>query len=99
MMLWHRGGERSDRLAIAPQKQGTIMSFRAKAVASIAFAASAFLLAPAAQAATHPVQVSGNKLKSALLPASTFGSGFRLDGTFSTASRCGTRRPGTTYSP
>jgi hypothetical protein len=88
MMLWHRGGERSDRLAIAPQKQGTIMSFRAKAVASIAFAASAFLLAPAGQAATqaatHPVQVSGNKLKSALLPASTFGSGFKLDGTFST---------------
>src|SRR5262249_16130431 len=44
-------------------------------------AASAFLLVPAAaQAAAHPVQVSGVKLKSALLPASTFGSGFKLLG-------------------
>jgi hypothetical protein len=79
MMLWHRGGERSDGLAIAPQKQGTTMSLRAKVFASIAFATSAFLLVPtAAQAATHPVQVSGAKLKSALLPASTFGPGFKL---------------------
>jgi len=55
------------------------MSLRAKVVASIAVASSAFLLAPAAaQAATHPVQVTGAKLKSALLPASTFGSGFKL---------------------
>jgi len=55
------------------------MSLRAKFVASIAVAASAFLIAPAAaQAATHPVQVSGAELKSALLPASTFGSGFKL---------------------
>lgn len=78
-MLWHRGGERSDGLAIAPQKQGTTMSLRAKVFASIAFATSAFLLVPtAAQAATHPVQVSGAKLKSALLPASTFGPGFKL---------------------
>ena len=59
------------------------MSLRAKVFASIAFATSAFLLAPAAQAATHPVQVSGSKLKSALLPASTFGSGFKLDDSFS----------------
>jgi hypothetical protein len=44
------------------------MSLRARIVASIAVAASAFLLAPAAaQAAAHPVQVSGAKLKSALL--------------------------------
>jgi len=56
------------------------MSLRTKVVASIAFATSAFLLAPAAQAATHPVQVSGAKLKSALLPASAFGSGFKLIG-------------------
>lgn len=78
-MLWHRGGERSDGLAIAPQKQGTTMSLRAKVFASIAFATSAFLLVPtAAQAVTHPVQVSGAKLKSALLPASTFGPGFKL---------------------
>jgi hypothetical protein len=57
------------------------MSLRTKIVASIAVAASAFLIAPAAaQAATHPVQVSGVKLKSALLPASTFGSGFKLLG-------------------
>src|SRR5690348_7070115 len=56
------------------------MSLRTKVVASIAFATSAFLLAPAAQAATHPVQVSGVKLKSALLPASAFGSGFKVLG-------------------
>jgi hypothetical protein len=60
------------------------MSLRAKVVASIAVASSAFLLAPAAaQAATHPVQVTGSKLKTALLPASTFGSGFSLLGTTS----------------
>jgi hypothetical protein len=60
------------------------MSLRAKIVGSIAVAASAFLLAPAgAQAATHPVQVSGAKLKSALLPASTFGSGFKQAGAIS----------------
>jgi hypothetical protein len=81
MMFWSRGGERSDGLAIAPREQGTTMSLRAKVFASIAFATSAFLLVPtAAQAATHPVQVSGAKLKSALLPASTFGSGFKLTG-------------------
>jgi PknH-like extracellular domain len=58
------------------------MSFRAKIVASLALATSAFLLVPAAaQAATHPVQVTGAKLKTALLPASTFGSGFKLLGT------------------
>jgi PknH-like extracellular domain len=57
------------------------MSLRTKIVASIAVAASAFLIAPAvAQAATHPVQVSGAKLKSALLPASAFGSGFKVVG-------------------
>ena len=50
------------------------MSLRAKVVASIAVASSAFLLAPAAQAASHPVQVNGAKLLSALLPASTFGT-------------------------
>lgn len=45
----------------------------------MAVAASAFLLAPvAAQAATHPVQVTGAKLKSALLPASALGSGFKV---------------------
>ena len=57
------------------------MSLRSRVVASIAIAASAFLIAPAAaQAAAHPVQVSGAKLKSALLPAATFGSGFKLLG-------------------
>jgi hypothetical protein len=55
------------------------MSLRTKIIASIAFAASAFLLAPAAQAAS-PVQVNGAKLKSALLPASAFGSGFKVLG-------------------
>jgi PknH-like extracellular domain len=58
------------------------MSFRAKIVASLALATSAFLLVPAAaQAATQPVQVTGAKLKTALLPASAFGSGFKLLGT------------------
>ncbi len=64
---------------MAPQKQGTTVSLRTKVVASIAFATSAFLLAPAAQAATHPVQVTGTKLESALLPASMFGSGWQWD--------------------
>jgi hypothetical protein len=60
------------------------MSLRAKVVASIAVAASAFLLVPAAaQAATHPVQVTGAKLKTALLPTSTFGPEFSLLGTTS----------------
>jgi PknH-like protein len=65
------------------------MSLRAKVVASLAFATSAFLLVPAAAQAApestgHPVQVTGAKLKTALLPASTFGAGFKLqesDGT------------------
>jgi hypothetical protein len=64
------------------------MSLRAKVVASLALATSAFLLVPAAAqaavATTHPVQVTGAKLKTALLPASTFGGGFKLqesDGT------------------
>ena len=86
MMLWLRGGERPDGLAGKPQKQGTRKCHCApKVVASIAVAASAFLIAPAAaqaatQAATHPVQVSGAKLKPALLPASAFGSGFKVVG-------------------
>ena len=47
------------------------MPFRARVVAS-----AAFLLVPTvAQASSHPVQVNGNKLKSALLPASAFGAG------------------------
>ena len=57
------------------------MSLRTKVVASIAVAASAFLLVPAAaQAATHPVQVTGAQLKTALLPTSTFGSDFKVLG-------------------
>ena len=51
------------------------MSFRARVVASAALATASFLLAPSALAASHPVQVTGNQLKSALLPASAFGSG------------------------
>jgi hypothetical protein len=55
------------------------MSFRARFVAAAALAMAGFLLAPAvAQAATHPVQVPGKKLKTALLPASTFGPDFRV---------------------
>ena len=55
------------------------MSFRARIIAAAAFASVGILLAPAAQAATHPVQVTGDKLKSALLPASTFGSDWEFD--------------------
>jgi hypothetical protein len=94
MMLWLRGGEWPDGLAGKPQKQGTTMSLRAKVVASIAVAASAFLIAPAAaQAATHPVQVSGAKLKSALLPASAFGSGFKLIGATSSGKSLWHQKP------
>jgi hypothetical protein len=51
------------------------MPFRAAAVALAALAAG-LLLAPAAQASSRPVQVNGNQLQSALLPASAFGSGY-----------------------
>ena len=54
------------------------MSFRARLVAAAALATASFLLAPSALAASHPVQVTGNKLRSALLPASSFGSDFKL---------------------
>ena len=61
------------------------MPFRARIVASAAALLTAgFLLAPAAHASTRgPVQVNGNKLKSALLPASSFGDGFQLGAWFS----------------
>jgi hypothetical protein len=55
------------------------MSLRTKVIASIAVATSAFLIAPAAQAASKPVQVNGAKLLSALLPASTFGPDWQLE--------------------
>lgn len=56
------------------------MSFRARFVAAAALATAGFLLAPAvAQAATHPVQVTGTKLKSALLRASAFGPDWEWD--------------------
>ncbi len=53
------------------------MLLRTAAVALAALAASGLLLAPAAQASSRPVQVNGNQLKSALLPASAFGSGYQ----------------------
>jgi hypothetical protein len=50
------------------------MPFRAAAIASAALVTSSFLLAPAALASTHKViQLSGNQLSSALLPAAAFG--------------------------
>ncbi len=56
------------------------MSFGARVVASAALVTAGFLLAPAAQASSRaPVQVNGNQLKSALLPASSFGSDFQLE--------------------
>ncbi len=56
-----------------------IMSFRARMITAAALASAGILLAPVAQAATHPVQVTGAKLESALLPASTFGSDWQWD--------------------
>jgi hypothetical protein len=53
------------------------MLLRTAAVALAALGASGLLLAPAAQASSRPVQVNGNQLKSALLPASAFGSGYQ----------------------
>ena len=52
------------------------MKFRAAAYGFAALAAAGVLLAPAAQASSRPVQVSGTQLQSALLPGSDFGSGF-----------------------
>jgi len=63
----------SRRTGIAP------MSLRTRIVASAALATASFLLAPSALAASHPVQVSGTKLKSALLPASSLGSDWEWD--------------------
>ena len=55
------------------------MPFRARIVASAAFVAAGFLLAPAAHAASRPpVQVNGIQLKSALLSPSSFGSDYEL---------------------
>src|SRR5437588_3489873 len=57
----------------------TPMSLRTRIVASAALVTASFLLAPSALAASHPVQVSGTKLKSALLPASSLGSDWEWD--------------------
>jgi hypothetical protein len=54
------------------------MSFRTRLVAAAALATASFLLAPPALAASHPVQVTGTKLRSALLPASSFGPDFQF---------------------
>ncbi len=55
------------------------MPFRARLVASAAALVTAgFLIAPAAQASSGPVQLNGIQLKSALLPSSSFGSDFQL---------------------
>jgi hypothetical protein len=62
------------------------MLFRAAAAAFAAVAAAGLLLAPAAQASSRSVQVSGNQLKSAFLPASDFGSGFKSQGAVSSGS-------------
>ena len=78
-MLSQCGGDRqmawleSRRTGIAP------MSLRTRIVASAALATASFLFAPSALAASHPVQVSGTKLKSALLPASSLGSDWEWD--------------------
>src|SRR5690348_15838824 len=73
MMLWHAAIVARRPGQSAAETGDQIMSLRAKVVASIAIASSAFLIAPAAQAAGKPVQVNGAKILSALLPASTSG--------------------------
>jgi hypothetical protein len=53
------------------------MPFRAAAIVSAALVTASFLLAPDALASTHKVvQVNGEQLNSALLPASAFGPGY-----------------------
>lgn len=65
-----------------------MMSFRAAAIASAALVTASFLLAPTALASTHKthkvIQVNGNQLKSALLPATTFGSDYATGLTITT---------------
>src|SRR5215472_11399421 len=79
MALRHGVTSRSAGRTNNPQ-WGPSMSFRARFVAAAALATAGFLLAPAvAQAATHPVQVTGTKLKSALLRASAFGPDWEWD--------------------
>jgi PknH-like extracellular domain len=57
------------------------VSFRVKASAAAFTAAACMLLAPTAMAASHgPIQVTGKQLKSALLPASDFPSGYTASG-------------------
>jgi hypothetical protein len=54
------------------------MPFRSAAVASAALIAASVVLAPAALAApSHVVQVNGNRLAAALLPAASFGSDYQ----------------------
>jgi hypothetical protein len=65
-------------LAEQPQDHGdTTMIVRAAAVTFAALAAAGLLFAPAAQASSRSVRVTGSKLESALLPASYFGSGYQ----------------------
>ncbi len=54
------------------------MPFRSSAVALAVLATTGLLIAPAAQASSRSVQVNGNQLRSALLPASAFGSVYQL---------------------
>jgi hypothetical protein len=54
------------------------MSFRSKVSAIAATAAACVLFAPAAMASSGPVQVTGKQLKTALLPASDFLTGYRV---------------------
>ncbi|MGH3204686.1 MAG: sensor domain-containing protein [Streptosporangiaceae bacterium] len=56
------------------------MSFRSKVSAIAVTAAACMLFAPAAMASSGPVQVTGKRLKSALLPASDFLAGYRVGG-------------------
>jgi hypothetical protein len=54
------------------------MSFRARATAIAVTAAGCLLLAPAALASSGPVQVTGQQLRSALLPTADFQPGYSV---------------------
>jgi hypothetical protein len=85
-MLTPRGGSPEGLAERAAPKRGVTMSLRAMAGAGAVLAG--LLLGPAAQAAPA-VQLTGTQLASALLPASSFPSGYKLvkAGTYNTGRR------------
>jgi hypothetical protein len=83
-MLALRGGSPEGLAERAAPKRGITMSLRAIAGAGAGLFLTGLLLGPAAQAAPA-VQLTGAQLASALLPASSFPSGYKIvkSGTYS----------------